>query len=215
MIKSYMQNFSIKHYKMIDSKTHRLFGDWRNHKALRNTNTSLMDIYRIAYPNANRADVLELIEFSLYNQLLYEWHEVDEVLMSEWLNDYEKEYLHIIQEAFLKQHIEFGSSLDEAIDSLYNLSNYKQSCKEAWEYFKENFINNERYFAWEVKCDAKLTKESFWDNPKCWSRYNVWVDITPKGTKYFNEILAPRFYNKYKDLSVEIDSKGNIIKWIG
>ncbi len=114
-----MQNFSIKHYKMIDSKTHRLFGDWRNHKALRNTNTSLMDIYRIAYPNANRADVLELIEFSLYNQLLYEWHEVDEVLMSEWLNDYEKEYLHIIQEAFLKQHIEFGSSLDEAIDSLY------------------------------------------------------------------------------------------------
>ncbi|MEE6575280.1 hypothetical protein VWM83_09345, partial [Campylobacter coli] len=41
--------------------------------------------------------------------------------------------------------------------------------------------------------------------PQYWSQYNIWVATTPKGTKYFNEILAPKFYNKYKDLEVEID----------
>ncbi|EHL8267774.1 hypothetical protein I9Q68_02340, partial [Campylobacter coli] len=51
--------------------------------------------------------------------------------------------------------------------------------------------------------------------PQYWSQYNIWVATTPKGTKYFNEILAPKFYNKYKDLEVEIDDKGNIIRWIG
>ena len=215
MITFFKRLVQTKYYKMLDSKTHRLFGDWCNHKALKNANTSLMDIYLIAYPNASKADILELIEFSLYNQLLYEWHEIDEVLMSEWLNDYENEYLQIIKEAFLRQYIEFGSSFDEEIDSVYNLSHYKSSCKESWEYFKEKFIDTEQYFAWEIECDTILTKETFWDNPKCWSRYNVWVDITPKGTQYFNEILAPRFYNKYKDLEVEIDSKGNIMRWIG
>ena len=30
-----------------------------------------------------------------------------------------------------------------------------------------------------------------------------------------NEILAPKFYNKYKDLEVEIDDKGNVLRWIG
>lgn len=54
-----------------------------------------------------------------------------------------------------------------------------------------------------------------WDTPQYWSQYNIWVATTSKGTKYFNEILAPKFYNKYKDLEVEIDDKGNIIRWIG
>ncbi|HED6133944.1 TPA: hypothetical protein R5X18_001631 [Campylobacter coli] len=45
--------------------------------------------------------------------------------------------------------------------------------------------------------------------------YNINCFRTQKGTKYFNEILAPKFYNKYKDLEVEIDDKGNIIRWIG
>ncbi len=34
----------------------------------------------------------------------------------------------------------------------------------------------------------------------------------PKGTQYFNKILSPRFYNKHKDLEVEIDSKGDIVR---
>lgn len=32
-----------------------------------------------------------------------------------------------------------------------------------------------------------------WDMPRYWSGYNIWVATTPKGTKYFNEILAPKF----------------------
>ncbi|MCX2717252.1 hypothetical protein OQH61_05820 [Helicobacter sp. MIT 21-1697] len=204
-----------KRYKMIDSKTHRLFGEWRNDKALQGTNVNLVDIYLIAYPNASMADMMELMEFSLYNQLLYEWHEIDEVLMSEFLVCYEKEYLNVIESAFIAGYIEFGSSYEESINSIYNLSTYKQSCNESWEHFKTHFIDNEQYFEWNAKCDKNLTKETFWDNPKCWSRYNVWIDITPKGTQYFNEILAPRFYNKYKDLEVEIDEKGNILRWIG
>ena len=27
--------------------------------------------------------------------------------------------------------------------------------------------------------------------------------------------FSPEFYNKYKDLEVEIDDKGNIVRWIG
>ena len=30
-----------------------------------------------------------------------------------------------------------------------------------------------------------------WDTPQYWDRYRFWVMTTPKGTKYFNEILAP------------------------
>ncbi len=56
---------------------------------------------------------------------------------------------------------------------------------------------------------------SSWNTPQYWDRYRFWVARTEKGTKYFNEILAPKFYNKYKDLEVEIDDKGNIIRWIG
>ena len=56
---------------------------------------------------------------------------------------------------------------------------------------------------------------SNWDTPQYWDMYTFLVARTPKGNKYFEKVLAPRFYNKYKDLEVEIDSKGNIIRWIG
>lgn len=58
-------------------------------------------------------------------------------------------------------------------------------------------------------------RNAAWDTPQYWDRYTFWVTCTEKGTKYFNEILSPRFYNKYKDLEVEIDSRGNIVRWIG
>lgn len=74
--------------------------------------------------------------------------------------------------------------------------------------FRDNFICKERFNA-EDFCDTS------WDTPNKWSKYNINVMPTPKGTQYFNETLAPRFYNKYKDLEVEIDEKGNIIQWIG
>lgn len=62
---------------------------------------------------------------------------------------------------------------------------------------------------------SAMYSDTSWNTPQYWDMYRFWVAQTPKDTKYFNKILAPRFYNKYKDLSVEIDEKGNIIRWIG
>lgn len=129
------------------------------------------------------------------------------------------------------------------IDYPTNLSYYKEDKYQAWVYFRDNFFYAKRFnrdldddiMIYEGKeysikdCPRRIDKErgsvlcgystmysdTSWDTPKYWSQYNIWVAQTEKGTKYFNEILAPRFYNKYKDLSVEIDSKGNIIRWIG
>ena len=53
-----------------------------------------------------------------------------------------------------------------------------------------------------------------WDTPKYWSQYNVLSLRTQKAIEYM-DILNEKIYNKYKDLEVEIDDKGNIIKWIG
>ena len=84
---------------------------------------------------------------------------------------------------------------------------------EAWKYFEEIFFY--QYQNYLYSNDKKENSKTFWNNPKNWNSWDINVAQTEKGTKYFNEVLAPRFYNKYKDLEVEIDSKGNIIKWIG
>ena len=132
----------------------------------------------------------------------------------------------------------------DKIDYPENLSYYKEDKYQAWIYFRDNFFyanafnksddddimiyegkeystkDCPTYFNTETKrkkyCGySTMYSDTSWDTPKYWSQYNIWVAQTEKGTKYFNEILAPRFYNKYKDLEVEIDEKGNIIKWIG
>ena len=54
-----------------------------------------------------------------------------------------------------------------------------------------------------------------WDDPTFWSIYNVFTVATKKGIDYFENELAPRIYNKYKYLEVEIDDDYNIIRWIG
>lgn len=59
---------------------------------------------------------------------------------------------------------------------------------------------------------STMYSDTSWDMPNKWSKHNINAKITSKGIKYFNEILAPRFYNKYKDLEVEIDEKGNIVR---
>ncbi|AAP76796.1 hypothetical protein [Helicobacter hepaticus] len=132
----------------------------------------------------------------------------------------------------------------DKIDYPENLSYYKEDKYQAWIYFRDNFFyanafdksddediliyedkeytpkNCPTYFNTETKrrkyCGySTMYSDTSWDTPQYWSQYNIWVARTEKGTKYFNEILAPRFYNKYKDLSVEIDEKGNIVRWIG
>ena len=132
----------------------------------------------------------------------------------------------------------------DTMDYLTNLSYYKEDKYQAWIHFRDNFFytgaynkgydedimiyngkeysvqdcptyfntqtNNRTYCGYST-----MYSDTSWDTPKYWSQYNIWVARTPKGTKYFNEILSPRFYKKYKDLEVEIDDKGNIVRWIG
>ncbi|AJC92554.1 hypothetical protein CSUB8523_1043 [Campylobacter subantarcticus LMG 24377] len=136
---------------------------------------------------------------------------------------YISEYINVLGQLFLAGYIDFGSYCDEdrnKIDYPSNLSYYKEDKYQAWIYFRDNFFYKERFernLNDDVIIDGCSTMFSptSWDTPQYWSQYNIWVAITPKGTKYFKEILAPKFYNKYKDLEVEIDDKGNIIRWIG
>ncbi|OBV29572.1 hypothetical protein BKN38_04000 [Helicobacter sp. CLO-3] len=131
----------------------------------------------------------------------------------------------------------------DRIDYPTNLSYWKEDKYQAWIYFRDNFFYknafgkncDEDILIYEGKeytrenCPSYINKEgnpvlcgystmfgeTSWDTPKYWSQYNIWVARTKKGSKYLEEILEPRFYNKYKDLSVEIDDNGNIIRWIG
>ena len=130
---------------------------------------------------------------------------------------YISEYINIIGQLFLAGYIDFLCEWDddrERIDYPTNLSYYKEDKYQAWIYFRDNFFYKERFLRKYDNNYNEIIKVS-WDTPKYWSEYNILVARTPKGDKYFNEILSPRFYNKYKDLEVEIDSKGNIVRWIG
>lgn len=158
---------------------------------------------------------------------------------------YISEYINILGQLFLAGYIDFGSNCDndnrDKIKYPTNLSNYKEDKYQAWIYFRDNFFYTNAFLKFDEddiliyqdqeytektlpKCKKRKKGEKIystmysptsWDTPQYWSQYNVWVARTEKGTKYFNEILAPKFYNKYKDLEVEIDSKGNVIRWIG
>ena len=93
---------------------------------------------------------------------------------------------------------------------------------QAWIYFRDNFFYTEAYCRdiMEVKELYKDMSDddyvySSWNTPQYWDRYRFWVARTEKGTKYLREILEPRIYNKYKDLEVEIDDKGSVLRWIG
>ncbi|WP_144691014.1 hypothetical protein [Campylobacter jejuni] len=137
---------------------------------------------------------------------------------------YISEYINILGQLFLAGYIDFGSDCDnddrDKIDYPTNLSYYKEDKYQAWIYFRDNFLYKERF---ERDLDDDIIIDGYstmfsptsWDTPQYWSQYNVWVARTEKGTKYFNEILAPKFYNKYKDLEVEIDDEGNVLRWIG
>ncbi|AAP76797.1 hypothetical protein [Helicobacter hepaticus] len=135
--------------------------------------------------------------------------------------NYISEYIHIVGQLFLAGYIEFGMcGLQDKEENL--LSNQKEDKYQAWIYFRDNFFYKNAYNRDMVEVREKYPNMSddeyvysTYDTPQYWDMYRFWVAQTEKGTKYFNEILAPRFYNKYKDLSVEIDSKGNIIRWIG
>lgn len=191
-------------------------------------------------PNITKADILELFELSILCCFWASRIEGDEIMI--WthridnLDDvlspnppkptYISEYINTIGQLFLAGYIDFGSYCDyedrDKIDYPTNLSYWKEDKYQAWIYFRDNFFYANKFNrdldeagTHDEQGYNLLLDDISWDNPTYWSQYNIWVARTPKGTQYFNEILAPRFYNKYKDLEVEIDDKGNIVRWIG
>lgn len=201
--------------------------DYETSNAVKKHQTKL-EIF-LTNPNITKVDILDFFELSglCYYCDSYRYgnkFECDELFweildsrLDSIKSTYISEYINIIGQLFLAGYIDFLCDWDddyERIDYPTNLSYYKEDKYQAWIYFRDNFFYKERFLKKYDDNYNEIIKVS-WDTPKYWSEYNILVARTPKGTKYFDEILSPRFYNKYKDLEVEIDSKGNIVRWIG
>ncbi|GAB0174040.1 hypothetical protein NHP164001_20630 [Helicobacter trogontum] len=189
-------------------------------------------------PNLTKTDILEYFEYialgysiggvecdCLYIPMSY-LDSKDEVIENDSNPTYISEYINIVGQLFLGDYIDFGSYCDnddrDTIDYPSNLSYYKEDKYQAWIHFKDNFFYTDAYYRDIIDLREKYPnmsddeyRNADWDTPQYWDRDRFWVARTPKGNEYFEKVLAPRFYNKYKDLEVEIDSKGNIIRWIG
>ncbi|EAI7507084.1 hypothetical protein CNT09_07270 [Campylobacter coli] len=185
-------------------------------------------------PNLTKVDILEYFEESILDLATgYSGNDIElDSLFFEFLFDstnvtagnstnptYISEYINIVGQLFLAGYIDFG--LCGLQDKEENLLSRQKDTYQAWIHFRDNFFYTDAFYRdYEILDDSEdFSTEEYgkadWDMPKYWDRYTFWVTRTQKGTQYFNEILAPRFYNKYKDLEVEIDSKGNVIRWIG
>lgn len=190
-------------FKVLEDIGDSLFPQWD--VALDLHIKSYLDIF-ITHNNIGNTDIVEIIEYDIVCELsmFYEYSQIY-MIFNLYTQAYKDTYIAILTELFLNDMIDFYL-VDEPTQP--TLSHYKENKRESWTYFKDNFICKECFNADDF-CEAS------WNTPNKWSKYNINVTITPKGEKYFNEILAPRFYNKYKDLEVEIDDKGNIVRWIG
>ena len=183
-------------------------------------------------PNLTKADILEYFEYLALERILSGECDVgfvpmsyldskNEIMENDPNPTYISEYINIVGQLFLAGYIDFGLYCDDDEEEIL-LSKQKPDKYQSWIHFRDNFFYANRFCR---ELDEPEIKDSegnclligfaSWDNPKYWSQYNILTARTPKGTKYFNKILSPKFYNKYKDLEVEIDDKGNIIKWIG
>ena len=173
-------------------------------------------------PNLEKTDILELFEYMIMLLSRRNDGEIDELVLDSLVldlsyylgdlkSDYSDSYVAIMGQLFLGGYIDFercgwleGEECIPAILSQYRPNNQY----ETWVYFRDNFIYDSIY-------NINPTQGEFWKNPDNWNYLNIDCIPTQKGNEYFEKVLAPRFYNKYKDLEVEIDSKGNVIRWIG
>ncbi|WP_233712897.1 MULTISPECIES: hypothetical protein [unclassified Helicobacter] len=176
-------------------------------------------------PYITKIDILEYFEYCILQEAQSDF-EIDEGFMGQYdiypldvlskslfENDpkpsYASEYIGIIGECFLGNLIDFTCK-----DEKRSLSCSFDSPFEAWKYFKEIFFYQYQNYLYDNSKKEEYSK-ILWSNFKDWNSWDIGVSLTKKGSKYLEEILEPRFYNKYKDLSVEIDDNGNIIRWIG
>ena len=192
----------------------------------------VVSVFLNAIPNATKANILELMEYYFLQSItMFARHESDEMMphLSENESNYDidspeptyiSEYIGIVGNLFLAGYIDFLCDWDDdykQTDYPTNLSYYGNSKYEAWVYFRDNFFykkkfcrsydedrNNEEGYSVLYSCTS-------WDKPNDWSQYNILVAVTEKGKKYLNEILAPKFYEKYKDVEIYLDDEGNII----
>ena len=182
-------------------------------------------------PNITKTDILEYFEYIAFGRSIgrgeCDSHFVpmcvdsnNEIIENDSKPSYISEHINIIGQLFLAGYIEFG--MCGLQDKEENLLSRQKDTYQAWIHFRDNFFYTGAYYRDITEVREKYPNisddeyiYSNWDTPQYWDRYRFWVTRTQKGTQYFNEILSPRFYNKYKDLEVEIDSKGNIIRWIG
>ena len=192
----------------------------------------VVSVFLNAIPNATKANILELMEYYFLQSItMFARHESDEMMphLSENESNYDidspeptyiSEYIGIVGNLFLAGYIDFLCDWDDdykQTDYPTNLSYYGNSKYEAWVYFRDNFFykkkfcrsydedrNNEEGYSVLYSCTS-------WDKPDDWSQYNILVAVTEKGKKYLNEILAPKFYEKYKDVEIYLDNEGNII----
>ncbi|WP_142693794.1 hypothetical protein [Campylobacter troglodytis] len=168
---------------------------------------SYIDVFATIPLGIENSDIVEIIEYHILQELdsFDACCEIDRMFTLYSDKKYEDKHIIVLGELFLSDMIDFYL-VD--LDNQPTLSQYKDDKYQAWIYFRDNFIYKRCFNAYDF-CDTS------WDTPHNWSRYNINATITPKGTKYFKEVLAPKFYNKYKDLEVEVDDEGKVIRWIG
>ena len=192
----------------------------------------VVSVFLNAIPNATKANILELMEYYFLQSItMFARHESDEMMphLSENESNYDidspeptyiSEYIGIVGNLFLAGYIDFLCDWDDEYkqtDYPTNLSYYGNSKYEAWVYFRDNFFykkkfsrsydedrNNEEGYSVLYSCTS-------WDKPEDWSGKNIVVAVTEKGKLYLSETLAPKFYEKYKDVEIYLDDEGNII----
>ena len=190
-----------------------------------------ISIFLKVMPHATKVVILEFMEY-LFLRLIstFARHESDEMMpyLSENESNYDidspnptyiSEYIGIVGNLFLAGHIDFLCDYDDdykQTDYPTNLSYYGNSKYEAWVYFRDNFFYKKRFDRTDEENNdhpdwfATFYFATSWDKPEDWSGKNIVVALTPKGKQYLNETLAPKFYEKYKDVEIYLDDEGNI-----
>ena len=190
-----------------------------------------ISIFLKVMPHATKVVILEFMEY-LFLRLIstFARHESDEMMpyLISYDNDdidspnptYISEYIGIVGNLFLAGYIDFLCDYDDEYkqtDYPTNLSYYGNSKYEAWVYFRDNFFYKKRFDRTDEENNdhpdwfATFYFATSWDKPEDWSGKNIVVALTPKGKQYLNETLAPKFYEKYKDVEIYLDDEGNII----